>query len=116
MQGTIRRPLLALKRFWRTKGAIKRERGENTMQIRNVSVDEIYEAMDKGERQHMANKLFKHGYESPKAYSNTEIEPFINRLHAKGEIRDLIEKLLEKYPATLIHIALVKSMREARIV
>lgn len=79
-----------------------------------TSVDEVYNCMGEGERQHMANKLFKHGYESPKAASNLdmEIEPFLDRLHFTGEIRDLIEKLMEKYPATLAHMVLVKSMRE----
>ena len=32
-----------------------------------VSVNEAYDAMSEGERQHMANKLWKHKYRSPKS-------------------------------------------------
>ena len=38
-----------------------------------TTVDSIYDNMTEGQRQHMANKLYKHGYESPKA--NNYIAP-----------------------------------------
>ena len=33
----------------------------------SITVDSFYDEMTEGQRQHMANKLYKHGYESPKA-------------------------------------------------
>ena len=39
----------------------------------NFNVDDLYDIMTEGQRQHMANKLYKHGYESPKA--NNYIAP-----------------------------------------
>jgi hypothetical protein len=33
----------------------------------HTNVDDIFDGLSEGEAQHMANKLFKHGYVSPKA-------------------------------------------------
>jgi len=48
------------------------------------SVDEIYEAMDKGNKQHMINKLFKHGWFPQKAWQ-----------WVTEEDRDLLQSILE---------------------
>ena len=52
----------------------------------DLTVDELFDAMDEGARQHMVNKLVKHGYQSPKA----ALEP------TSAQLRELpISRLLE---------------------
>lgn len=49
----------------------------------NTTVDDIFYAMDEGQRQHMVNKLEKHGYRSPKVKAHDagyeELEDVLKR-------------------------------------
>ena len=46
-----------------------------------TTVDSIYDNMTEGQRQHMANKLYKHGYESPKAANYVEpVKPWFDQI------------------------------------
>ena len=46
-----------------------------------TTVDSIFDNMTEGQRQHMANKLYKHGYESPKAASYAEpVKPWYKQV------------------------------------
>ena len=47
--------------------------------ICDLTVEEVYERMDEGQRQHMANKLNKHGYVNPKVQANPSIEELVER-------------------------------------
>jgi len=53
----------------------------------STDVDELYEQLSEGARCHMANKLWKHGYRSPKAFEGkvVNVEGVDYRLVRDGE-------------------------------
>lgn len=56
-----------------------------TARTTEVSVDTIYTCMTEGQRQHMANKLWKRGYHSPKAGKVINVDGVDYRLVRDGE-------------------------------
>ena len=52
-----------------------------------TDVDDLYDQMGEGARCHMANKLWKHGYRSPKAFQGklVEVDGVKYRLVRDGE-------------------------------
>lgn len=56
---------------------------------RFYNVDEVFEAMDAGNRQHMANKLFKHGWAAQKSLSYLP-EDVLRHLEATREAEQYV--------------------------
>jgi hypothetical protein len=86
------------------------------MALIQIEVDTLYDAMGDGDRQHMANKLYKHGYVSPKAKTFDvhweDPKRVLDFIASKTSLQLLTRELIKRYPATFAHSVWVESTKE----
>ena len=86
-----------------------------------TSVDGVYDAMSEGERQHMTNKLYKHGYVSPKATKDFSsfadedtAEDVVEKLSHFMSMGLLVSTIQKKFPATVARVVFESMVKGER--
>lgn len=64
--------------------------------VTHVTVDDLYTDMTEGQRQHMANKLNKHGYINPQVATKQSNVQLINELRERGTPLSFIAQQYER--------------------